>query len=420
MGRVRRPIRVAGQLGIAVVGDDQEGIPGLQPSLHHALELAVRLLAGGHHRLEDAGVSDHVRIGEVQADEIRRGCRPHGPDGGLGHAGRAHRRLQVIGRHLGGRRHGALLSLELGLPAAAEEKGHVRVFLGLGQPELGAPGRADHLAHRHRQVGLVVEHLHALEPLVVVGHRDVVQIQGRHGVLGEILLGQGRGDLPAPVGPEIEAEHDIPRTDSAVHSVEDRRLHELVGDFCSVGGGHGRCRIWKSIPPPVNQQVVGLGDALPPLVPVHRPVPAANGGEPSAGLGTDGLKLLEVSRAELGRRVPTIGEGVDHHIGHLGIGGDAQQGVQVVLLAVDAPAAHQPHEVEPTALLLGGRQGLLEHGLGGDGPIRNGPVDAKQILIDNAAGPDVEVAHFAVAHLPRGQADVLTVRGERGVGVIRQ
>ena len=111
---------------------------------------------------------------------------------------------------------------------------------------------------------------------------------------------------------------------------------------------------------------------------------------------------------------------MDHHVGHLGIGGDAQQGVEVVLLAVDAPTAHQPHQVEPTALLLGGGQCLLEHGLGGDGPVGDGSVDAEQILIDNAASPDVEVAHFAVAHLPFRQADVFTVRGECGVGVVRQ
>ena len=53
-------------------------------------------------------------------------------------------------------------------------------------------------------------------------------------------------------------------------------------------------------------------------------------------------------------------------------------------------------------------------------PSATARIDAEQVLIDDAAGPDVEVTHLVVAHLPFGQANVLTVGGERGVGVDRQ
>ena len=181
---------------------------------------------------------------------------PDGHDGGVGHTGRAHRRLQVVGRHLGRRRHGALLSLELGLPAAAEEEGDVRVLLGLGQPELGSAGHTDHLTHRHRQVGLVVQHLDALEPVVVVGHGHIVQGEGGHAVVGEVLLRQGRRDLPAAVGAEVEAEDHVTRANPAVHALEDRRLDEFVGDVCRIGRRHGRLGVGEGLPLTVHEQRV--------------------------------------------------------------------------------------------------------------------------------------------------------------------
>ena len=47
--------------------------------------------------------------------------------------------------------------------------------------------------------------------------------------------------------------------------------------------------------------------------------------------------------------------------------------------------------------------------------LRTGAVDAHKILIDHAAGADVEVADFGIAHLTFGQAYVFAV-GADGVG----
>src|SRR5690606_12866934 len=45
-----------------------------------------------------------------------------------------------------------------------------------------------------------------------------------------------------------------------------------------------------------------------------------------------------------------------------------------------------------------------------------GVVDAHQVLVHHAAGPDVEVPHLAVPHLPGGQSHVEPVGEQGGVG----
>ena len=52
-------------------------------------------------RRPDAGVPDHVRVGVVGDDEVV-GARPDRLDEGVGHAGRGHLRLQVVGRDASG------------------------------------------------------------------------------------------------------------------------------------------------------------------------------------------------------------------------------------------------------------------------------------------------------------------------------
>ena len=294
----------------------------------------------------------------------------------------------------------------------------MRILLRLSEAKLGAACRTDHLAHCHGQVGLVVQHFDALEPVVVVGHGHIVQGEGGHAVVGEVLLRHGCRDLPAAVGAEVETEHHIARANPAVHALEDRRLNELIGDVCRIGRRHGRLGVGEHLPLPIHEQRVGFGDALPPLVAVHGPVPAAHRGQTGSGLFTDGLEFLEVAGAQLGRCVPAIRERMHHHIGHVGIGGDAEQGMQVILLTVNTAAAHQAHEVQSPAFFLGRRQRFLQDRLGGDGPVRHGAVDPEQVLVDDAPGADVEVPHFAVAHLAFGQAHGLTVGGQGGVGML--
>jgi broad specificity polyphosphatase/5'/3'-nucleotidase SurE len=59
-------------------------------------------------------------------------------------------------------------------------------------------------------------------------------------------------------------------------------------------------------------------------------------------------------------------------------------------------------------------EGFLEF-IGGDQG-----VDARDVHLHDAAGADVEVADFAVAHLAVGQADEVLAGADEGVGILAQ
>ena len=83
-----------------------------------------------------------------------------------------------------------------------------------------------------------------------------------------------------------------------------------------------------------------------------------------------------------------------------------QHGVDVVFVAVHAAGGKQAHDMQCRAALLGGFDGLDEHGVAVEAAVLDGQVDLGQILVDHAPGADVQMAHFRIAHLTFGQADV--------------
>ena len=100
------------------------------------------------------------------------------------------------------------------------------------------------------------------------------------------------------------------------------------------------------------------------------------------------------------------------------VSGPLQQPTQMVDVAVDAAVGDQSHEVDASAVGLGVGDGVLECLNFEEGPVADGEADAGEVLVDDAPGADVEVPHFAVAHLAFGQAHGLTVGGQGGVGML--
>ena len=96
------------------------------------------------------------------------------------------------------------------------------------------------------------------------------------------------------------------------------------------------------------------------------------------------------------------------------------QGFQVCLLRMHAALRYQPHEMKPSTCFFSPIKSRLQHRLIGKRACFDCTVDAQQVLVDNAACPDVHVAHFAVTHLAVGQSDVLSVRPQGGLGVLCQ
>src|SRR5262249_44697391 len=105
--------------------------------------------------------------------------------------------------------------------------------------------------------------------------------------------------------------------------------------------------------------------------------------------------------------VASVRERVDPRL----LGCEAKQRLDVVDVRVHAAVRHEAEKVDALAALeRGDERRVLE-----EGTVGNCPVDAHEVLEEDAAGPDREVADFGVAHLSVREAYGLTGRGERRV-----
>ena len=165
----------------------------------------------------------------------------------------------------------------------------------------------------------------------------------------------------------------------------------------------------------VHEQVVGLLDAVPALVAVHREVAADDGPDPArADLVHPGLDLREVLHAALGRRVAAVGEGVHDQVLDPPLGGELDQRLEVAVGGMHAAVGHQPDEVHARGVA----ERRLQHLVLGERAVLDRGVDPRQVLGDDRAGPQVEMPDLGVAHLPLGEPDARPHRGQRGVGML--
>ena len=421
-------MRAAGRLvdhhlGVAVVGGDQRDAALGQRRGDDPGGAGVGRLAGGDGRFQHAGVADHVGVGEVDDHEVE-APRLDRADHRVGDAGGAHLRLQVVGRHLRRGDQGALLAGEGLLAPAVEEEGDVRVLLGLGGVELGAAVLRDDGGDRLGDVLRREGDLHPRREFVVVlDHRDVMQARGPGGAGEAVERGveQSAGQLARAVVAEVEVDHRVAVADRrgrpAVRAGDDGREDELVGDARGVGGLDRGARRWRRVADALHDGGVGLVDALPALVAVHRVVAAGDGGDRArAELGDVRLQVAHEAARAVGRGVAPVGEGVDEDARQAAVACELQEGAQVVVAGVDAAVAQEAEEVERLAALPGVLDRADERGVLEEGAVLDRLVEAGDPLVDDEAGAEVEVPDLGVAHLPGGQADVAAGGSHLGVG----
>ena len=130
--------------------------------------------------------------------------------------------------------------------------------------------------------------------------------------------------------------------------------------------------------------------------------------------------MRDVLCAGVGGRVASIHEGVDKDALKAVLARGAQQGIEMLLVGVDAAVGKQAEEMKLTSALLRAAHGL------GDGRILLKSArgyegfNAGDVHLHDAACADVEVADFAVAHLAIREADKV-IRGlDQRVGVLAQ
>jgi len=81
-------------------------------------------------------------------------------------------------------------------------------------------------------------------------------------------------------------------------------------------------------------------------------------------------------------------------------------GLDVLLVTVHAAVGEQAEHMQRAAVGHGQVHGFRELRIARELAVGNGLGDARQVLVDDAAGAEIGVPDFGIAHLPHGQADV--------------
>ena len=98
----------------------------------------------------------------------------------------------------------------------------------------------------------------------------------------------------------------------------------------------------------------------------------------------------------------------------------AQQRVEMLLVRVNAAVGDQAEEMQLPSALARALHGLHDGGILLELARGDQRVDARDVHLHNAARADVQVADFAVAHLPVGQADKMLRGADQRVGKLAQ
>ena len=325
-------------------------------------------------------MADHVRVREVDDPEpvtVSDLGRETGGD-----LGRRHLRLLVVRADVARRRNeDAGLARPLVLAAAVEEVRDVRVLLGLRHVQLPQSAPRQHFRHRllHR---LLLEGDGAVEVAAVAGHRGQV----------EAGLEQLLGQLARAVGAEVEEDRAVAVLEPRA-AVDHDRLDELVGDARVVACPDGGDRVGGMRALAAHDGGVRALGSLPALVAVHRPVAPGHGRDPSD------RELGEVVGGRVGRDVAPVGEGVDPCL----LGREAEERLHVVDVRVDAAVRDETEEVNTIAPLEGAAERVILE----EGAVLDRLVHTHQILVEDAPGPDRQMADLRVPHLPRGESNRL-------------
>ena len=239
------------------------------------------------------------------------------------------------------------------------------------------------------------QHLHHRLVDLLLRDRDrTVEIVAvaRHRRQVEAFLEQPLGELARAIGAKVEEYGCVPWTQPRPSCQHDW-LDELVGRAALVALTHRLDRIVRLFAHSSTNRVKGAIRPVPALVAVHRVVAAGDGGDPVGG------QLGEIVHGGVRRDVPAVGEGVDPGL----LGREAEQGSQVVDVRVDTAVGDEAEQVHLVAALeCRDERRILE-----EGAILDRLVHAHQVLVEDAAGTDRQVADLGVAHLPRRQADRL-------------
>ena len=249
-----------------------------------------------------------------------------------------------------------------------------------------------------------------------MGHGDKREIFRPRGIAEFLEIGfdEGASGFAGAVGAEIKENHGVIVANHRARDCgfagrgfrgDDGGNDKFVGDAFFVaradgGDGIGEFRIGVAL----NHGTVRFFDTLPAVVAVHGVVAADDGGDLADAVFAHLLfeRAKEINTA-IRRSVAAVHEAVDENALDLIFAGHAQQRVEMFDVRVDAAIADEAEQVQlARAATFHGfeKQRLAREFAGGDELI-----NARDVHVHDASGADIQVAHFAIAHLSFRQAD---------------
>ena len=286
----------------------------------------------------------------------------------------------------------------------------MRVLLRLRRAQLREAVVGQHLGEDARERERR-ERLRDREGAVVLRHGDGLDAGPLHREAVEGGQRECADDLAHPVAAIVEEEDAVAfleRRHRPPIAVVHQRPHELVGLAALVGGLHREHRMLHRDADPMRDGVVRGLRALPATVAVHAVVAAGERRDVHPIPGD--ASHVEQQRAhhlgaERRRAVAAVEETVNGDPGHAKPHAQLDAREQVPVERMHATRAEEADEVQRAARLPQVRAEFEERRQGVEVAALDGLGDADEVLRHHAAGAQVEVPDFAVAHLSFGKPD---------------
>ena len=148
--------------------------------------------------------------------------------------------------------------------------------------------------------------------------------------------------------------------------------------------------------------------SVPPAISIHREITADDCGNLRAGFFQLVRARLEKVGTACGRSIAAVGEGVHHDVGDAGGFRLARERDEVFVMAVHSAVGKQSEKME----LVSSRahECFARDRIAGELTIRDRLVDSSEILINDPARAEIEMAHLRVSHLSFRQTNIETTR----------
>ena len=171
----------------------------------------------------------------------------------------------------------------------------------------------------------------------------------------------------------------------------------------------------------MDHHIERFSNALPAAISIHGVIAAADRGDFAAVvLAHLLLELLEISSTAGGERIAAVHESMNEDAINTLLLGHFQERIKMIDVRVNAAVGDEPEDVQAaatrTCVLHSGEQDRVLEELA----VLDHQIDAGDVHVHDASGAYVEMADFAVAHLPIRQADVLAAGMNQGIRIFAE